>query len=267
MTRTSPQINAIEYPFAQLDYDFFFFNGKCVPIQELNIERPGQSRLKTPGQMSIDAYASARSVRPDDAWCALLVSGSNAAPQQLLRKVRLFGSFNAIVVQGEVSDFLPVYSAHAASYGAIPATLLDQEGARARLPCILVPRSLLPALHRSERIGRNYDFFEIATSFKANRTGAPVQELHAYLSRYGALGLPEPRRLSAFEADAAGPWPACTQREILREVSERLGLGLSPFEFSQSLCEEVARDRLARALASAAHHPDPSRVKKIPVEV
>lgn len=178
------------------------------------------------------------SIEPDS--IAIVASGSNASPTRMHEKLGAhLGGRPIVGVPCVVDGWTPVYSAHFTAYGALPATLDREPGARSRLVCLYVPRPLLPELHRSEALGRNYGFFVLPGIH--TETGAAA---HAYLSLHGVLLLDgEPRRLATFEVEGSAHTSA-SEREMMTDVG-------------RLVAPELARDALvARLIADAGYRAE-----------
>lgn len=163
---------------------------------------------------------------------AIVASGSNASPTRLLEK--LGAHLDGRAIAGEpclVDGWTPVYSAHFTAYGALPATLDREPGARAALVCLRVPAALLPVLHRSEALGRNYGFYRLDDAAVRDAAGGIVEATHAYLSLHGVLCFDgAPSRLAAFAVDGSAH-AAASQRAVMETVRRLLApeLGLDAF--------------------------------------
>jgi hypothetical protein len=158
---------------------------------------------------------------PSSDTVAIVASGSNASPARLAQKLAPHLDGRAVTgVPCVVAGWTPVYSAHFTFYGALPATLDREPGARAELICLHVPAALLPVLHRSEALGRNYGFYRLEDG-AVRDAGGDVREAHAYLSLHGVLELDgAPRRLAAFAVH--GSARAATSERTVMEAARRL---------------------------------------------
>jgi len=211
----------------------------------------------TPFVVRADGVAWERTAIDPDAL-AIVASGSNASPTRLHEK--LGARLGGLVVAGVpcvVAGWTPVYSAHFTAYGALPATLVREPEARARLVCLRVPRALVPELHRSEAIGRNYGFFRLDDGgVRVASDDAVVGEPHAYLSLHGVLSLERgPRRLAAFTVDGS-TLAAASEREVMTAACRLVAPDLE----RDALVARLAGDAEFRAIKTAAlrrHHARP----------
>lgn len=166
MSQTDPRVaHALAYPFDIPAASFLFAGGQSIAVEDAG-------------------------PRPDTAGLVpVLVSGSNAAPAQLSHKFSpLPGCPDIPVLRGQAHSVAAVHSCHFAGYGSIPATLIPRPGATTDLFCTFLPPALLPVMHRSESLGRNYDFLRLEdVVFEAH--GQEVAAPYAYVSRHGVLGL------------------------------------------------------------------------------
>ena len=120
-------------------------------------------------------------------------------------------------------DHAIVYSAHFASYGALPATLYALPGAIAWLSVTWLDDAQLEQMHVSENLGVNNDFFVDAEIEVTTEAGERLTPIGLYTSRKGPL-THEGRPIRLAELPTAGTsLPALTQPAVLRYVHKRLG--------------------------------------------
>lgn len=146
----------------------------------------------------------------------VLAIGSNRSPEQLLRK---FGKDNLIpVTHAELSDYDVVYSAHIASYGSIPATLIFSPGTTVNVCLTWLSSKQLCRMHETEALGISYDYLESQKLEVKLRQGQSVDVIGCYKARKGCLNLKgAPAALSAVPARER-VHPACEQRFVLQYV-------------------------------------------------
>lgn len=233
---TDPRIrHALAYPFEGPDDSFVFAAGRALPLA---------------------GSAEALNRLNDGDLVPVLVSGSNAAPSHLARKVSAIADYPAIpVLRGTARDVAAVHSCHFAGYGAIPATVMPRDGATTTLFCTFLAPSLLPVMHRSETLGRNYDFLRLdGVAFDTH--GATIAAPHAYVSRHGCLGWAgEPVGVLGVPCDD----PALTARpqaELLAQAHALLAPDIRFETFVLRLIENTAaRARAGTALKRATGLP------------
>ena len=172
---------------------------------------------------------------------AIVAAGSNASPTRLREKLGPQLDGRAITgARCVVEGWAPVYSAHFTAYGALPATLVREPGARAELICLHVPAALLPALHLSEALGRNYGFHRLEDGAVRDPAGCVVEAPHAYLSLHGVLLLDgAPRRLAVFAVDGS-TWAAASEREVMEAVRRLVAPALGLDELVARLVDDGA---------------------------
>lgn len=149
---------------------------------------------------------------------AVIASGSNASPDRLMAK---FSDHPHLldepicVVRSQLHHFDVVYSAHIASYGAIPATLAHLPGAVADVFVTWLTDAQLEHMHKTEARGVNYDFAKLTGIQLLCDSGAGLTAAHAYISKHGCLnsdGKPVP--LAAINAHGR-QWRAMNQEQVL----------------------------------------------------
>jgi hypothetical protein len=125
---------------------------------------------------------------PSEDLVPILASGSNASPEQLLRKFPNQPRQGAIIVlRGWVQNAAPVYAAHYSRYGSVSTTFAPAPGAVAQVFCVFLPKENLHAMHRSEGLGKNYGFYVSERPvFSLAPRGEKIR-VFTYLSLRGAL--------------------------------------------------------------------------------
>lgn len=226
MSNRTPQTDdsivrrALAYPYDRPKHDFALVEGKPQRLVSFNEDRIGESIVMDVAGNKRSLLECAPALKNEEGWTATIASGSNAAVEQLKRKFKAALDGQAIVVlDGVLDDFVSVYSAHFAGYGAVPATLWPLIGARARLACVILPNALLPLMHETESLGVSYGFFELPGARYSWLGGSMNRALYAYLSLNGALTMDgQPVRLAAIEAQNAGQLPCKSVEEMLEFV-------------------------------------------------
>lgn len=121
---------------------------------------------------------------------AVIASGSNASPERLAAKYADYDDLlddSIFVMRAKLYDFDTVYSAHIASYGAIPATLAQSRGAVAEVFITWLTDTQLERMHETEAVGVNYDFVKLSGIHLLCETGTGLTAAHAYISKRGCL--------------------------------------------------------------------------------
>ena len=154
----------------------------------------------------------------------LLAIGSNAAPEQLLRK---FGHFeqpedrSVLVLAGRLHDFDVGASASPTLYGSMPATIFPSPGTRVAAALTWVTPAQFVQLTWSEvsyLLGRLHTHFEVAES------GEHFDDVLVFVSRFGAFTVDgAPVALAAVPAEGRTA-TALTQRQLL-DTAAALALG------------------------------------------
>jgi hypothetical protein len=145
----------------------------------------------------------------------LLAIGSNGAPDVLRRKFAHFerpDDRDVLVVAGHLHDFDVGASATVAVYGAMPATLFPSPGAAARTAILWLTAAQFTQLVWSEV---SYMLGTLDTRFSADEPEFDVDQVIAFVSRFGAFWPEsEPAALAAIPARARTA-PALSQRQLL----------------------------------------------------
>ena len=166
-----------------------------------------------------------------NACIPLIASGSNGAPRQLARKFGKERLAHPIAVfPVTISDIVPVHSAHVARYGAIPATLHREVGARTRLPVLFTTAGTLRRINRTEALGVNYELARL-DALTASLADKPLRSALMYRSLHGVFA---PRRAPLRLAAAPvrhSRLDAVTQPEILDAARRLLRFGGSRDDF------------------------------------
>lgn len=214
---------ALAYPYDRPKHDFALVAGERLKLESFNEDHIGESIVIDAAGNKRPLFECAPLLKKEEGWTATIASGSNAAVEQLKRKFQGPLEGRAIVVlDGTLDDFVSVYSAHFAGYGAVPATLWPLKGARARLACVILPNALLPLMHETESLGVSYGFFELPGARYSWLGGSMKRALYAYLSLTGALTMGgQPVRLAAIEVQNAGLLPHKSVEEMLEFIRGR----------------------------------------------
>lgn len=185
----------------------------------------------------------------------VLAIGSNGAPSQLASK---FGHCpeGIPVTRAVLSGRAVVYSAHFASYGSLPATLIEAPGVRSWIFVTWLTEEQLAAMHGTEGIGDRYQFTELEPGMVVDESAGPLSGVGVYMSRAGALGH-DGSAIRVAEVPALGcTLPALTQRAALRWAHRRVAPGLGYEVFLERLVTDPSFRRASsvalRGLALAS---------------
>ncbi|MEM7652487.1 MAG: hypothetical protein AAF220_04830 [Pseudomonadota bacterium] len=225
--RSTDLLRALNYPYGRPARSFLFAGGTDHPIAAL-----GRHHLA--GRTPVIGY------------------GSNASPEQLLRK---FGddASNAIpVLMGRLTGFDTVYSAHITRYGALPATLIESADTEICVALLWLTDPQLERMHETEVTAANYDYTTLSGLALDVELVGKIPEAGAYIGLHGYLidtGLDRPVgdgsrsggpiALSAVKAKDR-KLPALDQTEALAHAMARLDLDLSLEEFVLRLIDDEA---------------------------
>jgi len=153
----------------------------------------------------------------------VLAVGSNQAPAQLTRK---FGHDPAVeipVQRCRLTDFDTVYSAHIASYGAVPAMLQTAPGTTVTLFVNWLSDQQLPVMHATELSTANYHYGRLDDiDLTLEDGGDALQSVHAYISRRGHVVLDGDAVALAVVPAEGRRRPAKTTAQMLEHAHARL---------------------------------------------
>jgi hypothetical protein len=154
----------------------------------------------------------------------IVAIGSNAAPEQLVRK---FGHFpdeedrTVLVLAGHLHDVDVGVAAQPTIYGSLPATLFESPGTAVRAAVLLVTLAQLTQLAWSEL---TYRFGRLDTRFDADDEHLSLDAVLVFVSRFGTF-CPDgrPAALAAIPARNRTA-PELTQEQLL-DAAAQLCLG------------------------------------------
>ena len=182
------------------------------------------------------------------AVCPVVSAGSNASPQQLHRKFHGRVHEPVYGLRCRLSDWVPAYSAHFSSYGAVAGCLQPWPGAQSCLFITLLTPAALVRMHETETLGVHYRFTRLSDA-ACSLDGEPFALAPSYYEcLHGAL-LSEalaPILMAAF--DVGGCSLVClTEEEVLRAAMRDLFPDLA----LEAALARIVASREARAEATA----------------
>jgi hypothetical protein len=154
----------------------------------------------------------------------VLAVGSNAAPRHLEAKFGALDGAQAIPVErARLFDFDSVYSAHIASYGSIPATLIPSPGTVLALGITWLSADQLSRMHETE--GANYRFGQLSGVRVEIGGGRALDGISAYVSVHGCLAVGGAPCGVARIAARNRKFEEMSQPEVLSHARDRLAPG------------------------------------------
>ncbi len=220
--------HAKRYPFTLLEHSFLFLNGAVFPLEAFHSEHAlegvvfdGKEKKSIRAMMAANGVNQALLAAP---LTPVIAAGSNASPERLTNK---YGAqpFDVAIPALRVTlhDLVPVYSAHLAAYGSVPATLQYCPGARAKMFVTWLNQSALARLHETEALGLNYDFAWLEAARFESEHGVSMTGASSYVSRRGCFAPDaQPIRLSMFPVSDCA-LSVLSQVEMLQLVHARFG--------------------------------------------
>jgi len=177
--------------------------------------------------------------------CPVVAAGSNASHEQLNRKFHTHSRNTIYSLLGRFSNVVPIYSAHLAGYGAIPACLSPCAGAETRLFYTFFTAGELARMHATESLGEHYQFVPLPGAMRG-----PIElgtlEFFYYESLLGPVlsERDEPIVLSSFDVRSCD-LPRMSERELLPLAFAELFPG-QPFD---AVLTRIVRSPQTRATA------------------
>jgi hypothetical protein len=209
---------ALLYPYNVPSYGYLFDAGYVTPIEGADFA----------GRVPVLAY------------------GSNAAPEQLIRKFGTEKGVRIPVSRASATGIDVVFAALFSGYGAVPATIHDSPGTEIFIHATWLTAEQLEVMHVTEGRGEVYLYGRFPRDRVSIRDAPEPEEVFVYVAGAGALG-PEPAALENVPA-ANRTFPEAGQRDVQREVRGRLAPDVGLYDF---VLTNVRNDAL-RAERSAA---------------
>jgi hypothetical protein len=245
---------AKRYPYEIPERSFILFGDRTLTLEDLELDNLLESRVRVDGTTItlFDIAVGSDAIAGSDRRIPVLGYGSNAAPAQLRRKMEGVGHAVAIpVVRATIKDFDVVYSAHIGRYGPIPATIHPSPGTHLSVFLTYLTPPELKRMFVTEH--GNYDYVELNDVTVEGDSGERLSKVHAYLSKYGALGLVNtPLALEAVRAERRR-YRSITEPEALDLVAAAVAPGVPVDKFIvRAATERETRREWIRALESTS---------------
>lgn len=181
---------------------------------------------------------------------ALLAYAANRSPERIASKFADLRGPQSVVpmLKARLTGFDIVYSAHFASYGAIPATLGYRPGVTVDISVLFVDADQLALLDESEGIGVNYERRRFADLDLLIDGVGSVDAADSYVSLHGCFDPGEGLALALSAIPAEGrDLPAASSVEALNAAREQI----DPEAFLDDFIAHIAGDSTYRARAAA----------------
>ena len=218
---------ALDYPYTIATRSFVLAGGQEQPF----------SAAATAGRVPVLAY------------------GSNQSPEQLRRK---FAAADApVAVQRAVlGDHDVVYSAHLASYGAVPAALRHVPGTRVGIAVTWLARDQVAHMHATELPHGNYAFARLDGIDVTLAEGGRLTTAYAYVNTRGHLDWHGAAVALAAVSATGRALATAHQPEVLGWVRDRLAPAAPLAAFvAGSVADAALRRARIAALAQQALPP------------
>tara|TARA_Y100001960_G_scaffold329091_1_gene419492 strand:- start:860 stop:1711 length:852 start_codon:yes stop_codon:yes gene_type:complete len=248
---------AKEYPYVSKGQSYVFVRGQSYDLIDWADDPLRDGCVCNPAGEIVPVARHLESLEihdvvPLSGRIPVLAYGSNAAPVQLARKFDPKGTSAIPVIKADVVGFDAVYSAHITRYGAVPATLAKSPGATLHTFITWLSEDELSVMHESE-LGRsiavigNYVYGELACAAVTSKGFSEGHLLHAYISRFGALGQ-SAQAIALVDLNATGRvFTSATNIDVLTRVRDCL----SPQdELDEFILDAVRKDDVRMSWSS-----------------
>ena len=174
----------------------------------------------------------------------MLAYGSNQSPEQLRRKFA--PADGPVAVQrATLGDHDVVYSAHLASYGAVPAALRHVPGTRIGIAITWLARDQVAHMHATELPHGNYAFARLDGIDVTLAEGGRLTEAYAYVNTRGHLDWHGAAVALAAVSAAGRTLATAHQPEVLGRVRDRLAPAATLAAFVAGSVADAALGRIA----------------------
>ena len=250
------------YPFEAPARSYVYINGQALPLAAFHRAYPGESLIEVPGgRVSLSHHLRAADIDPaiiNTPHLPIIASGSNAAPERLAQKFTSAfadGHRDVVipVVRAELHDFAPVYSAHIAKYGSIPATLQYAAGLSSGVFVTWLTPAQLERMHETEALGVNYGFARVS-DIRLAFPDTLLDQAYAYISLRGSLHVDGDHfSLDPSHGGHAGLQPV-GQHQIQALVRDLLAPGMPLDGFiAENIRDEGLRRQRTKLLRAFSH--------------
>jgi hypothetical protein len=249
---------ATGYPYRLYDCDFVFESGDKEPNSGTELLREAKiTGCEVSGhEDGVTFYNITLQFRDDKGRtqerrfahvCPVAASGSNASAEQLKRKFSKSPGVRIATLLCDLEGVVPVFAAHFAHYGSIPASVVSHPGAVSSLFVNLLTPDAMKIMHLTENLGERYRF-EALPKGACRRPGLESVQLRYYSSVIGPLRSANdtPIVLSDFKV-ANCSWPWCGELELM----ERVFAKLFPRVPLRQVLTSIVRDESERERAAA----------------
>lgn len=141
---------AAPYPGTVPPFSYVLHEGMVLPLV------PTEGDYLLDGQTTLTEWLAAKGQR----CVPLLAYGSNACPGRLIQKFPGAGGDGVVLLQGQLTGAVRVWSRKPSSSGSVPLTLAHAPGHRSPAHLMLLPAGLAAAMDRSE--GRHGPYYALA---------------------------------------------------------------------------------------------------------
>ncbi len=253
---------ATGYPYQLYDCDFVFEAGDKEPDSKTELLHDAKiTACEISGQEDgVTFYNIALQFRDGKGHtqersfahvCPVAASGSNASAEQLKRKFSKSPGIKIATLLCDLEGVVPVFAAHLAHYGSIPASLVSHPGAVSGLFVNLLTPDAMKIMHQTENLGERYRF-EVLPKGACRRPGLESVQLRYYSSVIGPLMSAgnTPIVLSDFKV-ANCAWPWCGELELMERVFAKIFPRVPLRQVLTSIVrDESERERAAQELKS-----------------
>ena len=203
------------------------------------------------GLAPLDQFLSERNNASLSERHAVLAVGSNGCPGRLAEKFGTESGTAIPVLLGTIENVSVVYSRQLVSYGALPATFINQLGAISRLSITLLTQEQLEQMDATEQVGEMYYRIPLSSGFLVDN-GLKLEDVTAYLDPKILSYRGRPVYVKMF-AHGESQGEVMDEREVLSVVFDRAGVMAGESierRHHELLVNESIRQRLTQFLES-----------------
>lgn len=196
-----------------------------------------------------------------DGRIPVLACGSNAAPDQLLRKYGASADHRIPVTAARLHDICCSYSAHFSGYGSVAAALHTAPGAISDVHITWLNETELTRMHETEAIGQNYRYVRIEGVDLTCAEHGAINTIHAYVSLRGSLLMDgSPVTLGGIDCRNAC-FPVMDQITVQSRLRDSFAPGMDLHDFiRQNIMNAKIREERTLRLARQAQVYDHPRI-------
>jgi hypothetical protein len=229
------------YPGKRPQISFVFEKESIKPIKMKDGEKIEEALiLNKNNKITLEKYLEqSKAVNLKDRYM-IIGYGSNVNPAQLQMK---FDSIQGIipVLKGKLKNYDVVYAAFSSPYGAIPATIEQDEGTTVEVWANFLDEKQMELMDKTEGREKSYWLVKIDTEIILEN-GERFSPIYSYLATSGVLSHKEnPLRFTGINADDK-KFKDMTEIEVLKVLYSKLST-VQKFESFEEFIDKLRNDK------------------------